>query len=107
MVGVGADRAGPSPRRLLILITVTALVLMTLDARDAPGVDAVRGVAGVVMSPIRAVVGWAADPFVDGWRGAVHIDAIEADVRAGKGLELGPEHLTLPNIRPELANLLS
>ncbi len=77
MVGVGADRAGPSPRRLLILITVTALVLMTLDAREAPGVDAVRGVAGVVLSPIRGVVGWAADPFVDAWRGAIHIDAIE------------------------------
>jgi len=61
VVGVGVDRTGPSPRRLLVLITVTALVLMTLDARDAPGVDAVRGVAGVVLSPIRGVVGRRCD----------------------------------------------
>ncbi|MCP5531677.1 MAG: lipoyl synthase [Akkermansiaceae bacterium] len=29
------------------------------------------------------------------------LEAIEADVRAAKGLELGPEHLPIPTLRPE------
>jgi lipoic acid synthetase len=35
------------------------------------------------------------------------IEAIEADLRAAKGLELGPEHLRLPEIKPELAKAIA
>jgi lipoic acid synthetase len=35
------------------------------------------------------------------------IEAIEADVRAAKGLELGPEHLPLPEIKTELARAIA
>ncbi len=81
MFGVAADRSGPSPRRLLILIAVTALVLMTLDARDAPGLDGARRVAGTVFSPIRGLVGWVGDPIVDAWQGALHFDDLEDENR--------------------------
>jgi lipoic acid synthetase len=30
------------------------------------------------------------------------IEAIEADLRASRGLELGPEHLPLPALNPQL-----
>ena len=35
------------------------------------------------------------------------IEAIEADVRASKGLELGPEHLRLPKLKSGLARELN
>jgi lipoic acid synthetase len=35
------------------------------------------------------------------------LEAIEADVRAAKGLELGPEHLPLPVLKPELARAIA
>ena len=35
------------------------------------------------------------------------IEAIEADVRAAKGLELGPEHLPLPEVKPGLARAIA
>jgi lipoic acid synthetase len=35
------------------------------------------------------------------------IEAIEADVRAAKGLELGPEHLPLPEIKTALARAIA
>jgi lipoic acid synthetase len=35
------------------------------------------------------------------------LEAIEADLRAAKGLELGPEHLDLPELKPELAKAIA
>jgi lipoic acid synthetase len=35
------------------------------------------------------------------------IEQIEADVRANKGLELGPEHLPLPDARPDLTKAIA
>ncbi len=35
------------------------------------------------------------------------IEAIEADVRSMKGLELGPEHLSLPKIKPDLEKAIA
>ncbi len=35
------------------------------------------------------------------------LEAIEADLRAMKGIELGPEHLPLPTIRPELERAIA
>jgi lipoic acid synthetase len=35
------------------------------------------------------------------------LEAIEADLRAMKNLELGPEHLPLPTLRPELAKAIA
>ena len=35
------------------------------------------------------------------------LEAIEADLRAAKGVELGPEHLSLPEIKPHLAKAIA
>ena len=35
------------------------------------------------------------------------LEAIEADVRAARGLELGPEHLPLPAVKPDLVKAIA
>ena len=59
---------------------MTAVALLTLDARGSGGVlDAVRGGAQEVLGPVRTFGDWVASPVRDAWRGLVSFDELEAE----------------------------
>ncbi|MFT7601348.1 MAG: rod shape-determining protein MreC [Acidimicrobiales bacterium] len=66
-------------RRLLVLLVVTALALMTIDARGFGPVQSARRLALGTIRPVGDGLRWAVSPAVDGWRGAVHYDELEEE----------------------------
>lgn len=77
-----ARRAGIRRRTWLrlALLVVTAVALLTLDARGSGGVlDAVRGGAQEVLGPVRTFGDWVTSPIRDAWRGLVSFDDLEAE----------------------------
>jgi rod shape-determining protein MreC len=64
----------------LALLVVTAIALLTLDARGSGGVlDAARGAAQEVLGPVRRFGDWVTGPIRDAWRGIVSFDDLEAE----------------------------
>ncbi len=61
------------------LLVLTAVVLITLDARGDGALDGARGVVLDAMAPARSVGDWVARPFRNMWRGLVSYDALEAE----------------------------
>lgn len=76
-------RDRPAPRRRawvrLALLAVTAVVLVTLDARGGSAFDGVRGTAMDVLGPVRTAGDWAFGPFTSMWRGLRGYDELEAE----------------------------
>lgn len=77
-----ARRAG-NRRRLWLrlgLLVVTAIALLTLDARGSGGVlDTARGAVLDILGPVRTFGDWVTGPIRDAWRGVVSYDDLEAD----------------------------
>ena len=77
-----ARRAGIRRRTWLrlALLVVTAIALLTLDARGSGGVlDTVRGATLDLLGPVRTFGDWAATPFRNAWRGIASYDDLEAE----------------------------
>ena len=77
-----ARRAGIRRRTWLrlALLVVTAIALLTLDARGSGGVlDTARGAALDLLGPVRTFGDWAVGPFRNAWRGVVSFDDLEAE----------------------------
>lgn len=102
-------RPGLPSRRLIILLVVTALGLMTLDARSVGPFNGVRRGVFAVTQPLRGVVDIALSPVADAWNGAVHYDSIEeenAQLRA-RVVELEATVDRLPEAEAELESMLT
>ncbi|WP_419840992.1 rod shape-determining protein MreC [Candidatus Poriferisodalis sp.] len=64
----------------LALLVVTAIALLTLDARGSGGVlDTARGAALDLLGPVRTFGDWVVGPFRNAWRGVVSFDELEAE----------------------------
>ncbi len=118
-------RMGDGPRRRsrlrLLALVITAVVLVTVDARGEGGpLTAVRNAALDVLGPVRSAAGWAFSPVGDAWRGVTSYDELEAenaDLRARlaaaessvlQGAEIEnqrQELLRLLNARDTVANI--
>ena len=77
-----ARRAGLRRRTWLrlALLVVTAIALLTLDARGSGGVlDTARGAVLDVLGPVRTFGDWVTGPIRNAWRGVVSYDDLEAE----------------------------
>lgn len=76
-------RSAGNRRRIwlrLALLVVTAIALLTLDARGSGGVlDTTRGVVLDVLGPVRTFGDWVTGPIRNAWRGVVSYDDLEAE----------------------------
>ena len=80
MVARLGDRRRRSSRLRLLLLIVTAVVLMTVDARSEGGpLTSVRNVVLDVLGPVRSVTGWVFSPVSDAWRGVTSYEDLEAE----------------------------
>ncbi len=68
-----------SARRLVALLALTAVALMTIDARSTGPFASMRSAALTVTAPVRDLAGWAVRPVADAWQGAVHYDDLAAE----------------------------
>ncbi len=96
-----------SSRRIVLLLVVTAVAMMTIDARGAGPFQSVRGAAYTVTSPLRSVVGFVLSPVADAWQGIVHYDdlAQENDELRQRVAELEGVVDRLPDREAELEEL--
>ncbi len=60
----------------MVLLVVTALAFMTLDARDSGPFSGVRSFTLTVTAPLRSAVRWVVSPVGAGWNGVVHYDDV-------------------------------
>lgn len=80
MVARMGDGRRRRSRLRLVLLVVTAVVLITLDARSEGGpLTSVRNVVLDVFGPVRSAAGWVFSPFGDAWRGITNYDDLEAE----------------------------
>lgn len=56
-------------RRVLVVITLLAITLVTIDATGGGAFDPVRNLATDVTSPISGAIGWVTTPFSNAWAG--------------------------------------
>lgn len=77
-----ARRAGIQRRTWLrlALLVVTAVALLTLDARGSGGViETARGAALDLLGPVRTVGDWVVTPIRNAWRGISSFDELETE----------------------------
>ncbi len=77
-----ARRAGIRRRTWLrlALLVVTAIALLTLDARGSGGVlDTARGAAQEVLGPVRRFGDWVTGPIRNAWQGLIGFDELETE----------------------------
>lgn len=72
----GSSRApaAPARKRLVVLLTLTAVALLILDGRGSGAIDRTRRVTGAIASPVSDTMAWAANPVgsaVDGFTGGL------------------------------------
>ncbi|MDZ7676946.1 MAG: rod shape-determining protein MreC [Acidimicrobiales bacterium] len=60
---------GGRPRFILALLVLTAITLVTLDARGFGPVETARGAALTVLSPFRSALDWTTSPARSAWDG--------------------------------------
>ncbi|MFP4513099.1 MAG: rod shape-determining protein MreC [Acidimicrobiales bacterium] len=60
---------GGRPRFILALLVLTAITLVTLDARGFGPVETARGTALTVLSPFRSALDWTTSPARSAWNG--------------------------------------
>jgi len=64
----------------LALLVVTAIALLTLDARSWGGVlDTARGAGREILGPVRTFGDWVTSPIRDAWHGLVSFDDLETE----------------------------
>lgn len=66
---------------MLLVLTLVAVTLITLDARDVPVFDGARNVASDVFGPVGGAVSVVTSPFRNAWRGATGYDDLQAENR--------------------------
>ncbi|HSM65895.1 MAG TPA: rod shape-determining protein MreC [Ilumatobacteraceae bacterium] len=66
-------------KRVILALLLTTVLLLTLDLRGNPVVDAVREGFGVAMRPVQAATGVVTNPLEQAWRGIVDYDDLERE----------------------------
>lgn len=94
-------------RRLLALLLVTAIALMTIDARGSGPFSSIRSAAFSATEPLRNAVAAAVRPVSATWNGAVHYDdVVEENERLRVDVaRLEGEVARLPDVEADLAAL--
>jgi rod shape-determining protein MreC len=78
---VRPDAGRRRPRYVLLVLTLLAITLITLDSQDVPVFDGARNVASDVFAPIGGAVSTVTSPFRNAWRGVTDYDDLEAENR--------------------------
>lgn len=66
--------ARPAPKRLVLLLTLTAVALLIVDGRGSGAIDRTRRMTAAIVSPLSEVLSWTATPVgaaVDGFTGGL------------------------------------
>jgi rod shape-determining protein MreC len=69
-------------KRVILALLLTTVLLLTLDLRGNPVVDAVREGFSVAMRPVQAATGVVTNPIEQAWRGIVNYDDLEEENQA-------------------------
>lgn len=75
----------PSPKRrrsryyVLLVVTLAAITLITLDARGVVALSSAREGATDAVSPVRDAVRWLTTPFRNGWNGITGYEDLERE----------------------------
>ncbi len=69
-------------RRVLLIITLVAITLVTIDATGGGAFDPVRNLAADVTSPLSGAVSWTTSPFRNAWAGITGYDELEEENQA-------------------------
>lgn len=64
---------------MLLVITLAAITLVTIDATGSGAFDPVRNIASDIVSPVSGAVGWVATPFRNAWAGMNGYDDLERE----------------------------
>lgn len=75
------DAGRRRPRYVLLVITLLAITLITLDSQDVAVFDGARDVAADVFSPINGAVSTVTSPFRNAWRGITDVEDLERENR--------------------------
>ncbi|MFV0317922.1 MAG: rod shape-determining protein MreC [Microthrixaceae bacterium] len=101
--------AGPRrrSRRVLVIITLLAITLITIDSAGGNTFDPVRNVASDVFSPVGDALRWVSTPFRNAWAGITGYDEIQKENSALRDeiTELRAERITDDNIREQYERL--
>lgn len=92
---------------MLVIITLLAVTLITIDSVGGNAFDPVRNVASDVFSPVGGAVRWVSTPFRNGWAGITGYDELqEENARLREeNTELLAERITDDNIREQYERL--
>jgi rod shape-determining protein MreC len=66
---------------VLLVLTLVAVTLITLDARGVAVFDGVRNVASDVFAPVRGAFDWVTTPFRNAWNGMTGFGDLEQENR--------------------------
>jgi rod shape-determining protein MreC len=66
---------------VLLVLTLVAVTLITLDARGLPVLDGLRNAASDVLAPVRRASEWATTPVRNAWNGVTSYGELEAENR--------------------------
>ena len=68
-----------SRRRVLALLTLTTIVLITLDLRGSAGIDSARATFGDLMDPLQRAGRVVATPIENAWKGITSYEAVQEE----------------------------
>ncbi len=66
-------------RYVLLVLSLLAVTLITLDSRGVGVFDAIRGTASDVFSPVGGAVAWVTSPVRNAWGGMTDYESLEAE----------------------------
>jgi rod shape-determining protein MreC len=69
-------------KRVMLALLLTCVLLLTLDLRGNPVIDATRNAFGVVLDPVESAVGVVTNPLERAWNGIAGYDDLERENQA-------------------------
>ncbi|MGA7756807.1 MAG: rod shape-determining protein MreC [Ilumatobacteraceae bacterium] len=66
-------------KRIILALLLTSVLLLTLDLRGNPVIDAVRDGFGVVLDPVESATGVVTNPIERAWHGITNYDDLEQE----------------------------
>jgi rod shape-determining protein MreC len=66
-------------KRIILALLLSSVLLLTLDLRGNPVIDAVRDGFGVVLDPVESATGVVTNPIERAWHGITNYDDLEQE----------------------------